>query len=291
MIHLVRGDSLPIVGACQLLLNDKLPESKSIAVDGIFGPQTEAAVRYFNDIYGLASSDYGTNVIGPGTWAALSDGRFRVYDLLDIFDPALYHSLDHLRSVGAEPALVGGACGTAYTIGSRLNGAGIEKGSLVLLRFMGHGNRGHQVLSYGTGWHIRATLRGEPITAYDEIDRGGPTLRDEENSMRHVIAGASLSNNSLNNADIARSLQSISPLFAPFGSVEFHGCQVGGGAIGARFLRRVADLLGVPAVGARGRQWTSNAVRYHGHIRTQAPRGVRLKEWAQSLRSRGGIGI
>ena len=42
----------------------------TIVVDGIFGPKTEDAIRLFQDSEGLAVD----GVVGPATWAALPDG-------------------------------------------------------------------------------------------------------------------------------------------------------------------------------------------------------------------------
>jgi peptidoglycan hydrolase-like protein with peptidoglycan-binding domain len=44
--------------------------SKGLAVDGIFGPKTDAAVRGFQDALGIAVD----GIVGPVTWRALVSG-------------------------------------------------------------------------------------------------------------------------------------------------------------------------------------------------------------------------
>ena len=59
-----RGDNLFPVRPLQRLLNARGPD---IGVDGIFGPQTENAVKAFQSGHGLAAD----GIVGPQTWPRL----------------------------------------------------------------------------------------------------------------------------------------------------------------------------------------------------------------------------
>ncbi|QWV98221.1 TIGR02594 family protein [Geomonas nitrogeniifigens] len=70
MIQLRLGCSGNEVRQLQNLLNHHLRPSHTIRVDGIFGPQTEAAVRQFQTSAGLSTD----GVVGIQTWKALDQG-------------------------------------------------------------------------------------------------------------------------------------------------------------------------------------------------------------------------
>ena len=59
-----RGDQAHPVASLQYLLR---ANGRSVTVDGIFGPNTEAAVRAFQQSKGLAVD----GIVGPNTWSAL----------------------------------------------------------------------------------------------------------------------------------------------------------------------------------------------------------------------------
>lgn len=63
-----RGDRGPTVFAIQYLL---LAENYSLAVDGIFGPETEATVKSFQEAKDLSMD----GIVGPNTWTALIQGH------------------------------------------------------------------------------------------------------------------------------------------------------------------------------------------------------------------------
>jgi hypothetical protein len=216
-------------------------------VDGIFGEQTQRAVLAFQRARHLPL----TQRVDQATWQVLSDyGALQVHDHVDVFDPMLRHSERVLQQSGARPALAGGTCNGVPALLGELRAHGVSSGRLVMLRFHGHGNRGVQAISYGTVAH----------TLYDGI-LGAPV------------------------PDIAFELSLLRPLFNPCGSVEFHGCQVGGRQVGRTMLQKFADVVGVPAVGARTRQMTSDAMRYRGQVEIACPAGVSLRHWAKQLRA------
>lgn len=90
---------------------------------------------------------------------------------------------------------------------------------------------------------------------------------------------------SLSLPEVAFELSLLRPLFHACGSVEFHGCQVGGRQVGFTMLRKFADIVGVPAVGARTRQMTADAVRFRGPVEVACPSGMSLRQWAKTLRA------
>jgi peptidoglycan hydrolase-like protein with peptidoglycan-binding domain len=59
-----RGDRAHPVPSLQYLLR---ANGRTVTVDGIFGPNTEAAVRAFQQAKGLAVD----GIVGPNTWSAL----------------------------------------------------------------------------------------------------------------------------------------------------------------------------------------------------------------------------
>lgn len=71
-----RGQYVTILQQYLSYISQTLPEIPSVAVDGIFGPQTEAAVKVFQRLYGLPEN----GVVGTLTWndiaALYSDLRF-----------------------------------------------------------------------------------------------------------------------------------------------------------------------------------------------------------------------
>jgi N-acetyl-anhydromuramyl-L-alanine amidase AmpD len=69
-----RGDAGPVVARLQRLLQAHGAAdlaAADLAVDGVFGPRTEAAVRAFQRRHGLEAD----GVVGPRTWRALLDSR------------------------------------------------------------------------------------------------------------------------------------------------------------------------------------------------------------------------
>lgn len=213
-----------------------------------------------------------------------AQARFRPPELPEHSSTPIFSVLLLLVLGLTEPAVMGGLCNGVGALSGQLMAAGVRPGKLVLLRFHGHGNRGLQAVSYGTGWHVLFdAIRHEPVRALHRRPRPGEFPDAEVASVRLESLHSQISFASLQNPETLDQFMLLRPLFHPLGSVEFHGCQVGGGADGQRMLRRVADLLGVPAVGARQKQTTGDAVRYHGPIEIQTPGGRGLVDWSNRL--------
>ena len=76
-----QGASVLFIQTALNAVSQHVPEIPSVADDGIFGPETERAVRAFQSYYGLTVD----GIVGPETWRllALEMGTSR-----DIDDPA-----------------------------------------------------------------------------------------------------------------------------------------------------------------------------------------------------------
>jgi hypothetical protein len=281
MLNLRHGDRLPSVATCQVLLNAYRLLSTPIVVDGIFLDRTQEAVRILQRQNDLAV----TGRVDRETWEVLARGNeLTIHDSVDIFDPLLNEAVATLQEAGARPALVGGLCNGVGALYGQLTAAGVTPGKLALLRFHGHGNRGTQVVSYGTGYHVLFdAIRHEPVQRLRRAPRPNEFPANEMAAVRLEIQHSQISVRSLEDPNVMSQFVRLAPLFHRLGSVEFHGCQVGGGVDGERMLRRVADLLGVPAVGARHKQTTGDAIEYRGAVNVQVPGGGGLSAWAGRL--------
>jgi hypothetical protein len=281
MLNLRHGDRLPSVATCQVLLNAYRLLSEPIVVDGIFLDRTQEAVRILQRQNNLAV----TGRVDRETWEVLARGNeLTIHDSVDIFDPVLNEAVATLQEAGARPALVGGLCNGVGALYGQLLAAGVTPGKLALLRFHGHGNRGTQVVSYGTGYHVLFdAIRHEPVRQLHRRPYRGEFPDAEMAAVRLEIDHSQISLATLQDPNVMSQFVTLAPLFHQLGSVEFHGCQVGGGIEGERMLRRVADLLGVPATGARHKQTTGDAINFYGPVNTQVPGGGDLRSWGRRL--------
>src|SRR5262249_50808277 len=124
-------------------------------------------------------------------------------------------------------------------------------GTVMLLRFHGHGNRGLQNLTGG------------------EIN-GAPHL-------------AAISDD--NFPQVVGSLQKITRVFAGFGSVQLLGCEVGGGAKGKSLVNKLANTWGVPVTAGQRTQFGGGAKTFvfEGPTISGFPGGVDLKAWSKQM--------
>jgi Putative peptidoglycan binding domain len=288
MLDLKPGDRLPIVATCQVLLNAYRLLSAPIRVDGVFGSRTREAARILQRQNRLADTGH----IDADTWAVLARGNeLTVHDSVDVFDPLLNLSVATLQAGRANPSLVGGLCNGVGALSGQLSAAGVRHGKLALLRLHGHGNRGKQVVSYGSGYHVLYdAIRNEPVPNLHRAPGRREFPRWQIDAVNLEIDHSQISFATLQNPDVVSQFVALAPFFHRMGSVEFHGCQVGGGQDGERMLRRAADLLGVPACGARNKQTTDDAISYHGAVQVQVPGGGDLTAWAHRLPEITGYG-
>ena len=145
-VWLRRGDKLPAVAVAQMLLNRT---GASLTVDGIFGQNTESAVRAFQRQRGPLAVD---GVIGRNTWPRLAaHERLPIVDCIDVFDPDLYTSeRKFLTNVGGTPITLGGMSnGIEQAVSDILR----HTSDAFLIRFHGHGAPGVAGVSFGHGDH------------------------------------------------------------------------------------------------------------------------------------------
>ena len=146
MVILQRGDHLPTVAGVQTLLNVHVPSQQRLEVDGAFGPLTEEAAKWFQREIMHARP---TGIINGEVWRVLSQGQYmHVRDLVDITDPVIHEMADVVRAEGSRPILRGGASDAVSEVVPSIVASGVTPGTLFLLRFQGHGNRGGQVVGY-----------------------------------------------------------------------------------------------------------------------------------------------
>jgi hypothetical protein len=285
MVHLVQGDRLPMVAVVQALLNAWNSRGNTLEVDGVFGRYTREEVTFFQAQQGIMA----IGEVRQNTWEKLIEiQQLDVRDLVDTSDSLLNQSSEVLRNGGAMPLEIGRVSNATAGVTSRVVSSGIQRGSLVLLRFHGHGNRGSQVIGYGTGCHVFfETFR--PEETMPSLHECSPAVIRPSESEAAVVGLTSrysgLSNRSLDIPEIVDALRPLRDYFSPYGSIEFHGCHVGDGRDGRRFLRRISDLFGVPASGAHTTQQTADAIRFSGPIETAYPNSGNLTSWARLLTS------
>lgn len=251
MIILRQGDHLPTVAVIQSYLNQQPGMDDFVEVDGLFGPRTREGVQRFQRANGMEP----TGEVQWEEWRGLVGIDWQIIDSIDRSDhdqPG--HEINDHLDVGPYDQTIlqwfGLSRGTPLVISAV--GERARRGEVILLRFHGHGSPGHMVVASGR------------ISAASSFDyRYPPQFYD--------------------------ALRELRPIFAPFGSVEMHGCRVGMGAPGQRLLRGMADALGVPVTGAIPRQQGGGRTtfRYEGtHTRTVCPGGMHLPVWARSTLTR-----
>jgi len=241
------GDVEPKVVALQMLLNSNLLREELLEVDGIFGRQTLQSVLDFQKQACLKQD----GVVGPHTWEALVRNRpFSVIDAVDVTDPGYFNdTIPYLRRAGGDPVVVGCLCNGIQEALRQILAKVSAAGSIVALRFHGHGN-----------------------TAIQSVSDGIPApVRSRSSLSRNTVAA------------MQGSLGVLQFYFASFGSVEMHGCNVGYGPEGRAFLALLANLWGVPVSAGVGfqREGGWRTFRLEGPVQTAFPRGATLKTWAE----------
>jgi len=283
MVDIRLDDRGPDVAALQVLINQYLRATR-ILVDGIYGPDTATAVEEVKRRVRISPD--GAQV-GAATWSALTSVTpVSVISANDIYDTR-HDSLtpSELRGPGwiATSGMSGGVGQVVDDILERRRALG----PIALLRFFGHGAPGLMGVAGGTG-----TMRGsggETIFRDDEGRELEASQRPDSHWGRpvrgdHVRDQTTISREgwTLIQATLAR----LRGAFAPYGSVQLHGCRVGLGNEGRRLLTSLADTLGVPASAALGRQsfGLTTALRFEGSVRTVFPNRGDLRSWTLRLR-------
>ena len=270
MITVQLGDRLPTVATVQRLLNAR--RDTAILVDGAFGPITQNAVRDFQRMTHCSTVN---GRVDNATWNRLNQGmNFTVHDVIDITDPELLLDLGVIERYNDHPIVFGGMSNAVEQM-VNLVISRTPNGSLVLLRFDGHGNQGIQVIGVGRGWiDIFGTQR-------PHNERNIPDAQIE--LYRNTIRYSSVSGSQKNLRYVRDFLSRLRPCFSPYGSIEFHGCRIALGAEGRSFMQEVSDIVGVPATGSLISQDVGTVQRFMGTTFTGCPNGVSLKDWSGSL--------
>jgi len=293
------------VAALQVMLC-RLQRNTNLTIDGIFGNLTANMVGQAQHQLGRRA----TGEVDTPTWDALCAAT----EYCSAFHNDIYDfrheqlTPDDARNQGwfATGGMSGGV-GQAVTDVANL---ARRPGSLVLLRFYGHGGPGIQGV---TGGDNRAhDLQGRAICEVENAGRRrtGYMLHSDESptgqnvcvvgvegggteyvrrgrftteSMDGIANQAAIAEQ--NFMQIRNTLGRLRPCFAPCGSVEMHGCRVGMGSTGRRFLARLAQVWGVPVTGAINQQsfGTETADRYEGPVHTAYPGRGNLRSWSSGL--------
>jgi hypothetical protein len=257
MLLLRRGARGPKVAAIQVLLNH-FTLGVDIAVDGIFGDQTRIAVKRFQKSARPPLTVDG--VFGPATWATMRQLSGNVIvNVIDSVD--VKGSKDSImRTVFAGPSVFDFWQNIAIIVkpGDTVTNAiqqiigRTKPGSILLLRFFGHGSEGDQGISCGTGV-------SKLDTALMHTNVSDPRYRCL--------------------------LSPISAYMCPYGSAELHGCKTGRGIAGTQLLQQLANLWRVPVSAATGFQYDAGSdqavFNFEGNVSTIYPGGLCLKTWAQ----------
>jgi hypothetical protein len=279
MITVQRGDYLPTVAAVQVLLNAR--RDIAIPVDGAFGPITQNAVC---DFQRMTNCSPVTGRVNNATWNRLNQGvNFIVHDAIDIADPVLLTDLDVIRAYNNHSIVIGGMSNSVEQIINTIIRSTV-RGTLILVRFDGHGRSGEQFAGFGLTSIVLTAMFGAsvPRNPAETNRRYGV---DNANSLRQLftntITYSIISRESL--AAIREFLSRLRPYFSPYGSIEFHGCRVARGAQGRHFMYEVSDIVGVPASGGLVSQSVGTVQSFEGATFTGCPNGLSLREWATNL--------
>jgi peptidoglycan hydrolase-like protein with peptidoglycan-binding domain len=271
MLDIRIGDFLPTVAVVQTLLNARLEMSTPITVDGAFGISTENAVKNFQRKTNCSDID---GIVGTATWNRLSQGMgFTVKDVIDVTDPDLAYDEVITRKYNPNPIIIGGMSNAVeHVINLIVNST--PNGSLLLIRFDGHGNAGVQGVGIGTTDIVLTAIYGKnkPSNMKD-IDERNTEL------FRNTIIFSTISVKNL------KFLARLRPCFSPYGSIEFHGCEVAKYEKGRSFMKEVSKITGVPASGSLYTQQVGQIRRFIGQTYTGCPNGLSLKEWSAALPS------
>jgi len=243
------GDQLPVVASAQILL--KRFVDPNLRVTGLFDSMTQETILKIKTFQSQRT------ISGPVWLFLLQKSNLKVVDVIDGADPAQVSTISAISD--CQSAYAG-----AHMINKRAstNSIGdvmkeitklIPPSSLLLLRFHGHGAPGYQGVSCGQTYSPK-----------------------EKNSINIDYIN-----------DITLDLQTLWPCFAPFGSVELHGCNTGKDQKGAQLLQKLADLWQIPVSAGTKAQVSGGmddtTFRFEGNPVSKMPSGQSLTKWATSV--------
>jgi hypothetical protein len=255
MLICFQGDANPRVVALQLLLNRVRRINPGLTVDGHYGRNTANAVTRFREQI-MQTSGRGDVVDGP-VWLSLISGTdLQVLDIIDVTDPVVVESVVPDVAQFTVPILIGamsnGVTQAITEIKSRARG----NGSLLLIRFHGHGAPGLAAISHGTS---RLNPGIDPILAQSVFTIEVVKL------LRPLLQG-------------------IAPLMHDMGFVEFHSCRVAQGQNGSSMIRDLASIWLSPVSAGLSRQKGGGNLNFilQQPSFTSFPAQANLKTWAAS---------
>jgi hypothetical protein len=260
MLRAHRGDRGPRVGLLQVLLNRK---GAGLVVDGVFGPKMQAALVAFQESVPL----FGTGRADEDTWPELlKDADLEIVDSYDVGDEDYGNASFITEAAGTSTVRTGAMCaGVRVAVQQVIQQVGVAR-SIGLLRLWGHGNLGRWLtISVGEVVH---TTKHDP-------------------AQGRAIAAEWMSYIDLAHFDIlAPILRAWRPDFAPFGSVEHHGCSLAKVAQTRALVQKLADLWGVPMTVAFRDQWIpydqASAFRFQGRTFTAFSGSGNLTSWGRA---------
>ncbi|MFN7921493.1 MAG: hypothetical protein U0Q16_15430 [Bryobacteraceae bacterium] len=257
-----QGEQSPRVTLLQILLNSqgyRGANKRELVVDGIYGKNTRIAVEAAQ---GTGPSRNGA-VAGPELWSRLLEGTgLAVVSSVDVGDPELMKDVEILRRGGDKPIVLGGMCnGIAQMVSEVTSRA--QGQEIVTLRLDGHGNLGR--------WFTVSV--GEVVDLHHE-DPAFAALVDKED-MSYIAAS--------NFAKVAPTLRHLTPLFAPFGFAEHHGCSLGSRPHTRGMMKRLANLWGVPIIVGIKLQDVGAVLDFSGPTFTAFPGRHDLRSWSRQF--------
>lgn len=267
MIALQNGDKLPIVAIVQGLLNTRV--NHSIEVDGIFGSQTENAVKQFQ---------ISTKCSSPtGKVDDLTLNRLKlsldlsIVDVIDICHPQVLQILELDMIHNKRPMALGCMSNAVNPIINRIIFEN-KPGSVVLLRFVGHGSQAVQAVGLGRGWQ-------ETFGTNKKLKLNA----DQQEMYKNVFRYSSISGSKGGLRYIKESLTRLVSIFSPYGSIEFRGCNIANGSGGREFIDEVAEITGVPVTAGLGGQSMKKMPRFTGQTYSAFPGRSNLHNWSAKL--------
>lgn len=244
VIDIRRGDTLPVVGVLQLLLNRA---GASLVLDGVFGPNTENAVKAFQGQRSISQ----TGRVDGALLDRLAGGEtLNVLDSVDVTDPNL--ATMEVADLSRAGARIVQRAGMSNGLGQAIQdilGAGRN---LFLLRLHGHGMAGNIGLSDGHG-----------VPGYHRTDLDAGTIGRVRGELARLRAA-----------------------FGPWGCVQLMACNTGQGPQGRSLLQQLANIWNVPVSAGIQTQLgggLSTTIRYEGPTVTVCPGGRSLAAWTRSL--------
>lgn len=254
MLHVESGERSARVVALQILLNRSAAVVPKLVTDGEFGDRTRTAVDLYRDAEMRQSGPAG--VADPALWRFMLDrARLAVMDSVDVTDPMLLDRTVPELTRWTSPVTLGAMSNGVHELVTKVKERVQDQGSLLMLRLHGHGKSGIVAVSHGS-----RRIMGDKINPFEA-----------QSVIAHDIVPV-----------LEPQLRRLAPLFCDFGFVELHSCHVAEGVEGQGFVRKLAEILGVPVRAAYTTQSERAVFTLTGPTLSGLPGGRSLREWGLS---------